>query len=571
MHKRQYFKTNRTKIQDIKFIKHLKGFKEYPDSKEIIITHLKDVINTLGYDINSEFIYAVSNGNKYDWKTTINKKFIKSYWSNIYKKPEMFYEYYNFEDHILPHIFPLELKNKSSKNDSHYINQDMCGCNIKDNSDILVLDIDAHRNNSLETYNEIDAILHYFKEILYSEISSEGSYHVYIKLDKQYTFYERKQIFNVAKEKLNLLNTELPTKMRFPFSYHYQPYIHPYFTHEWPGIYSIIEATKQIIPNYQQQKGFNPQIEKQKIIKQEYKPSVIYGRQYKTTLIHQTPEQFLQNTNIIISANNRWLPMLEICRISNYNNWSSENTLDIIKQLDTGSNDLKKWNDTILLKNIKSIKDNSNTYYQESISHRPEKFISNIKHIPLQILPIIENKKSLNQIIIKSGYKLTNINKYKFSLCFKEFVGCMFYNTINNKQATKTKYLIGTQVSQQYCNMLKQHYGHLFKAFNPYSIITSILKHSNLFKQYKHNNRGWEFNPNNPEFNFCKQYDFINNKKHILLNNSNLLCYLIIEIFKLYFNNTIKQLYISKFFNKIKQNIKEIFEYNDEDMFPIPV
>jgi hypothetical protein len=569
MYKRNFLKTNRTRIQDKYIVKHLKGFKEYPDSKDIIIPHLKDVINTLGYDLNSEFIYAVDKGEKYEWKTTINKKFIKNMWSYIYKKPEMFYEHYLFEDHILQHMFPLELKNKSLKGDIHYINHDMCGCNIKDISDILILDIDCHRNNSLDVSNEYNALYHYFKkQFLYSEISSEGSYHVFIKLDKQYTLYEKRQFFIKIKQELNLYNTDIPTKLRFPFSYHYEPYKHDgYFE-----IYPVMDATKEIIINYKEQKGFNLQLkEKIEIPKQTYKPSKIYGRQFKSSLEHITPEQYLQSTDIIISQNNRWLPMLEICRISKFNNWSNEDTLQIIRQLDTGSNDLKKWNDSTLLKNIQSIKDNSLTYFQEHISHRPEKFISNIKHIPKQILTIIENKKLLNHIIEKSSYKLTNINKHKFSICFKEFIGYMFYNTINKKTSDKTKYLIGTQLSEQYCIMLKQHYGHLFKAFNPHEIIKCILQHSNLFKQYKHNYRGWLYNPDNPEFNFCKQYDLSNNNKHYLLDNSNILCYLLLNIIQSTCFKVIKQLNISKFFSKIIQNIKEIFDINDEDMFPIPV
>jgi len=567
MYKRNFLKTNRTK-QDKHFVKWLKEQTKSADLKHKLTIHLKDVINTLGYDLNSEFIYAVSDCSKYRWLSTINKQYIKNIWSTKNKRYEQIYEPYLFNDHILEHIFPLELKNKTNRGNIHYIEKDMCGCSVKDISDILILDIDCHDNKTLEPFNEFNTLYHYFnKQFLYSEISYEGSYHIYIKLDKQYTFYERNQFLNKIKKELNLYKTELPTKLRFPFSYHYEPYNPNTFE-----IYNITQATVSIINNYKEQEGFSLQLkEKIQLPKQTYKPSKIYGRQFKSNIEHITPEQYLQSTDITISQNNRWLPMLEICRKSLFNDWSNEDTLQIIRQLDTGSNDLKKWNDSILLKNIQSIKDNSSTYFQEHISHRPEKFISNIKHIPKQILTVIENKKLLNQIIEKSGYKLTNINKHKFSICFKEFIGYMFYNTINKKTSNKTKYLIGTQLSEQYCIMLKQHYGHLFKAFNPHEIIKCILQHSSLFKQYKHNYRGWLYNPDNPEFNFCKQYDLSNNNKHYLLNNSNILCYLLLNIIQSICFKVIKQLNISKFFSKIIQNIKEIFYINDEDMFPIPV
>jgi hypothetical protein len=147
--------------------------------------------------------------------------------------------------------------------------------------------------------------------------------------------------------------------------------------------------------------------------------------------------------------------------------------------------------------------------------------------------------------------------------------GSIIYDTQNNRKIMNSKnpkLLIGKQFSKYFALKMKEYYesNKIISKIDTYTIMHSILNDSTLFSQYKTNDRGWNFiNINNPA-NYCKQYDFINNKSHIKFNHKNTILSIIVDLFnKLYytiFNNFI----ISDFFIRLK---KEFYVKNDFLMF----
>lgn len=552
MNQRPIFKTNR--IKDIEISNILKDIQKDVFLKYQFNKQFEDIFNILGYDLNGEFIYSIIDRDTLLWQTTKNKQYPNNVWNYKLKIYESINKEYKLSEHIIQHCFPLESKkafpkksnwisSKENKIGAHYIEKDMCGSYIKDVSNIMIIDIDCHKNNTLQAYNELLILLNHFNNYLYLEISYEGSFHLYIKLDKEYSYIERKEYLNKLKKEKNLLCVDLHIKMRFPFSYHYEPCT------EEMEILSIQNSIKTINKKYKKQIGFNLNIQqKEKVI-----PiiSTLYGRKKKSKIKHITSEEFLSSTDLNISYKNRHNPMLEICRIGKFNNWNYGEILYVIRTLDQGSEDLKKLNDKKLLKNIENICNKSTIYYQKSITTKPEKFISNIDKLPINIKNVLEDESFINKVILNCERKITPINQQKFKIILLELFGAILYDTQNNRitlNNKKNKYLIGKQFSSYFANKLKEHYSEI-QSFDCYGIIKDILNKSNLFIQFKSNIRGWYFNTLNSENNFCKQFDLSNNKNHILFNNYNTICYLIINLLNSFTTTKSKLLTIQDFFN----------------------
>lgn len=552
---RPIFKTSKT--QDTKIKSLLKTIDKDIFLRHQLILNIKNTFDLLGYDLESEKLYAIINRDEWKWQSTINQKYNRTVWNYKIKKSEEINILYDLSEHVLKHCFPLELKNATSKRTkwlsqenqigAHYIEYDMCGCSLKDLSDIIIFDIDCHNGNTLQSYSELIFLIDYFKEYLYLEKSYEGGFHLFIKLDKEYDFYYKKKLLEELKQKFNLQCTELPIRMRFPFSYHYEVCDKDF------EIFTPIQSLEIIKNNYEKQQGFSLEIKEIKKVVPII--SSIYGRQRQPKIKHISSEYFLNNTDIIISKGYRNIPMLEICRIANFNNWTDEETLYVIKQLDQGSKDLARWSDNTVLKVISKMRNKSKIYYQESIPCRPEKFISNINLLPDWLNDTLSEEKFVNSIILKCNYKLTDLNRKKFTIALQEIFGSILYDCKNNRTTLNnkaTKYLIGKQFSSQYAQLMNEYYSEEFNSVDFHSIIISILKYSGLFSQYKSNSRGWNFNPSNKEGNFCKQYDLSNNKNHILFIDNNIILYLIIQLFKSIQTITYnKLLIIQDFFNKI--------------------
>lgn len=547
---RQYFNTARTENKDLKPL--LKIINKDIGLKHQLTHQLQSTCNMLGYDLNSEFIYTTVNRDKYVWQTTINNKYRTKEYNFDTKKYDYVEKEYNFHDLILKHCFPLELKNKKRQTNTHYVHENIWGSSLKQESDIIVFDIDCHKGNTLQSYQELMSLIDYFKEYIYLEKSYEGGFHLYIKLNAKYDMIAKRKLFENIKKEINLECTELPSRVRFPFSYHYEPCDKDFET------FNPVDSMDIIKHNYDNQHGYII-----KELKEDKKVipiiSAIYERTRQSKIKHITPDEFLNITDIVIYEGYRNEPMLQICRISNFNNWTREETLHVIRNLDNGSKDLSKWGDTKLLKVIETMKNKSTIYYQESISTKPETFISNIDYVPTVLKTNIENKQFIDNIITNCNYRITELNRYKFTIILKEMIGAILYDCKNNRitiNDKNNKYIIGKQFSAQYAILMKKYYPE-FSSTDVHGIIKSILKDSGLFTQYKSNIRGWSFNPNFKEGNFCKQYDFINNKKHILFKDINIVLYIIIMLFKsLNKTNNIKLLIIQDFFNSIISNIQ---------------
>jgi hypothetical protein len=564
MQKRQYFKTS--KIRDIKNKSLLKNINKDLFLRHQLISNIKNTFDLLGYDLESEKLYAVINRDEWKWQSTINQKYNRQIWNHKIKEYENISLLYDLSEHILKHCFPLELKNNISKKTNwisnqedkigaHYIEYDMCGSYLKENSNIFIIDIDCHDGATLNSHNNLYTLLNHFNnEYLYLERSYEGGYHLYIKLYKEYSLLQKREYLNEIKKQYNLDNIEIPVKMRFPFSYHYEPYTHNF------EFVSIQDSLKNIKYNFDNQQGYILQTE-QKEKSQKITPIVssIYSRQRQSKIKHITPEEFLHNNEIDKSKEKinifkgyRNDPMLKICQISNFNNWTNEETLDIIKQLDQGSKDLSKWSDNYTLKIIENMKNTCTIYYQESISCKPEKFISNIELLPDWLQSSLSDEQFIDSIIIKCKYKLTDLNRKKFTAALQEMFGSILYDCKNNRTTLNNKnkkYLIGKQFSSQYAQLMNKYYSNSFNSVDFHSIIKAILKYSELFSQFKSNSRGWNFNALYKEGNFCKQYDLSNNKNHILFLNDNVILYLIIQLLKSIFKYNNKLLIIQDFFN----------------------
>lgn len=545
---RQYFKTARTENKELKPL--LKIINKDIGLKHQLTHQLQNTCDMLGYDLNSEYIYTTINRDKYVWQTTVNNKYRTKEYNFDTKKYDYIEKEYNFHDLILKHCFPLELKNKKKHTNTHYIQENIWGSSLKQESDIIVFDIDCHKGNSLQAYQELMSLIDYFKEYIYLEKSYEGGFHLYIKLDNQYDMIAKKRLLEKLKKEINLECTELPSRIRFPFSYHYESCDKDF------EIFNPVDSMDIIKHNYDNQTGYVI-----KEIKEDRKvipiASAIYGRTRQTKLKHITPQEFINQTHLTISAGNRNDTMLEICRIANFNNWTDEETYEVIDTLDSGSYDLSLWGKDKTIDKIIYIRSKSNIYHLESISTKPENFISNIDILPEWLNTILSDNKFVDNIIYNCNYKITELNRNKFTIIIKEMFGAIMYDCKNNRTTVNNKnnkYIIGKQFSGQFANLMKQYYPE-FSSTDVHGIIKSILKDSGLFIQYKSNKRGWSFNPNFKEGNFCKQYDFINNKKHILFKDINIISYIIILLFKSIFNyNNIKLLIIQDFFNNIISN-----------------
>jgi hypothetical protein len=523
----------------------LKKIKKDPEESYQLASNFLKNFDILGYNLNSEYIYANPEFDTWNWKTTQNKTFYKTIWNIKQKKYVKIPQIYSLHNNILYHCFPLELKNKTEKK-LNYISYTLCGSDIKSESNILILDIDNHNNlGTLAPYEEWLKLKKLFSNnIIYMEMSAEYGFHIYIKLNKNYSAEDKKEYLDKIKNEHDLKFTEIPSRLRFPCSYHYQccdielqpkdPFIN---LQEIPNKYKNIKSLKLNIY-------------------QNYKPSIIYSRQKKSEYISHY--KFLNSTDIIISEGNRHLPMLKICRISKYNQWTLQDTIKVIRQLDIGSKDLKKWDDKKLETIIKNIQEKSRLKPIENISNRkPDTYKSNSHLIPSQILNLIQSEDIIFKLIQESNYKLTPLNQLKFKETLIEMIGTLYYNTQNPKQAVIHKLLIGTQFSETYCNLLSEYLSEKFNiTIDCLTIVKSILKNKKIFQQYFSNKRGWLYSPDKKEYNFCKQYDFQMNKRHALLNKENILSFFISITFKTYNSESIKLLTIHDFL------------YNNTDIIP---
>lgn len=572
--KNNYFAISKTKDKELaKKLKTDLIFREQTKRKCI------DFLTFLGFDLTKEYIYAFidkDNFNSLAWRETQNHFWNKSFFDVKNRKYESKLECFVIEEKILNHAFPLELKNKVKfKNKTFYHNNvdtetlyNMSYCSntimggyLKDVSNILCVDIDNHnKKGSLYTYEIKNALVEFMKaEPIYMEISYHGGYHLYFKLDREMSLYEKKTLALEFKEKYKY-EIEIPIKMRFPNCVQYIPINHH------AEIFSYLDAIDRAYELYNiQMVSTNTKINTLPI-KEKIKTvqSSIYSRRFQSSKNKISIDDFIKNPTIEISTGNRVQPMLTIIRIGKANNWSID---DICKAIYTCNNpifpskDLSRWSYKTLYHQVENTFKRCSIKTSEYSSSKPENFISNIKYIPSHILAKID--KNFITLLIQqiqnnsNEYKATKKNINSFTIILKEMIGSMYYNAKNNKTVKHEffkKHLIGMQYSTAFAVSLKQHYKKELETTDVWGIINIILKYSTLFVQYKANKRGWYFNSNNKEKNFCRQFDLSFNTNHKILNDTQTISLLLYHSI----NNFIKK-YILNSSIKIKNNIITIY------------
>jgi len=528
---------------------------------------LVDFIDLLGYDLKSTPIYAHIDQSTFEgisWKEAPMFLRQKSVYDPKLKRYEWQKVSFCVESNILKHSFPLELKNKIKYkhkqfygsgidneilHNMHFLADNMCGCYFKHSSNILPIDIDVHKGQgSLYSYQIMKDFISFMKsEPIFMEVSNEGGYHLFFKLDKEYSYYEKKLL---VQEYINKTGNEIetPQKMRCPNSLPYTP------VDSDGEILAYLDAIDRAIILYNQKSEvvLFPESVQSEELKQKQeellKPkkvrieNAIYQRSIKSKIKLLSPKEFIETTDLEISTSNRVIPMYKIICAGKFNNWTLEEICDIILALDNKampSKDLSRWSYSKLLSEVERTYNTCKTFTYENFYGEPDQFISNIKYIPEHILSLIDDsfiKTLIKQVHKKSSnYKVTKKNINKFSIVFKEMIGSIFYYTHNNritKNNYSQKFLIGAQFSKSYADSLEEFYFSESDTVNVWGIMNSILKHSSYFNQYKHNYRGWKYDPHNPELNFCRQFDIFSNKDHVIFNDKHEVSLLIFNSFK---------------------------------------
>lgn len=557
--------------------------------------YLKTFLHSLGYDLNDRWIYYLVNynGDVLCLSTDKNRSFKTKKWDYKNKKYENYIDYFT-DENLITHFYPYETKRKFTKKikpectfyskkekiNMHMIDKCMLGSALKEKSNVLQLDIDCHDGNSLKTYQEYISFIDYIKKIdeksiLYIETSTEGSYHVYIKLDRSYTYEEKKEWVDNYKENNKCTLIDHHSAMRFPNSALYSPIdvCGEYLTFE-KSRNNAVRRSSNRYPGFilkEESKLKNNIIEFPKRVIGETKVrSSIFTRSIRSDKINLvTPESFILDNLNSIYRNNRHFKMLEVVRIGKFNDWSINDIIKVIYSINDKTNyskDLKKWSLEKLEKNVENIYKKSKIIpfnkYGGIKTNSPNAFMSNIQHLPQHNISLLESNIFLNHIIGECNYKNSDLNRTKFSIILKEMFGYIYYNTINEKKVTEKhtyKHLVGIQYPENFALKMKSHYTEL-KTTDVFGIINVVLKKSGLFKQYYINNRGWQFNTLNKDKNYCRQFDFKYNNNHILLNTSNIINYCMAMFVKLTIN---KLLSIQKIFTYYINNLLGWDDYKE--------
>jgi len=535
----------------------------------------------LGYNMLGEFIYPVVNHREgtFSWLTTVNGTYQTTEFT-IQDNKKITYQLiknYDILDHLLKHTYPLECKNPKIKLDNYgyeipnnlkYIDKDICGATIKKESDRLLVDLDCHSHEPKEQYkifNDAHLFITYLEELNYTpdliEKSREGGYHFYIKLDKIYSWKDKLNFINDFNLKNNT-HLEIKDRMRFPYSYQYQP------INRNEEIFTIPESR---IKAYENNSNLfikaNTNIIEEKEIKEPKKNKIIpiisniYERTNKSKIKHYTPEEFLNTTNISISSGHRHYEMLELVRIGKFNGWSIDEIKFVILQLNTGSKNLSIWSDDKIKSIIEKIYNKCKIEYREHISTRPEEFISNIKIIPMNIRELLEDEILLKSILYKSRKKITDLNITKCRIILMEMMGYYYYNIINPKKTKNNKskkYLKGMQYSQQYADKLKEYYFDDLENTDVMEFINLIVKCSGIFHQNFINSKGWYYNSIDKKNNFCRLFNLKSNVNNNIINNLNTLSINIIRsvrssLISLVISNFLYRVFLNKIDNQLER------------------
>ena len=587
------------KIKDNEFKRKLKN--KHFKQKEI--NDLYDHFEFLGYDLEKEYILsyvnlkAIGSENNplttkplkiFNWITTTAGWYETNVYDIYLKKSFRVRKMCEIKDHILSHVYPLETKNPRVKNNiasPEYVKtlkqaSNTVGSSIKENSNMLVLDIDCHDGNIVKTDEVVTKLKNYLKNYnckpVLEEVCPEGGHHIYIKLDYIYTWEEKKSWLNNF-NKENNTKFELPVRMRFPHSYQYETISETgeILTPTEARDYARRNRTSISIPKLESPPEIN-NIINLSIIKEGGKKNIassLYKRKSKGSARRTDYNQFLNDRTlhlkneskiIDLTAEYRHEGMCDIISAGKFSGWSIFEIFNAIKVCKNGSRDLANWSDSELLS---IVTDMYNTCRQipngYSNEYKEIAFISNIYLIPNNIKETVLNNQILNTIISKSGLKISDRNKKDISIIFLEMLGSMYYNCINPKEVYEgksLKYLKGMQYSIKYADRLKDHYPEL-KERDVFGIINNILKYSSVFKQFIYCDRGWKYSSVLPQNNSCRLFYLTMNINNTILVSMNKVSYFILNTLLNLIKNTITKnnyLLYQIFLNRIYDYIDEL-------------
>ena len=423
----------------------------------------------------------------------------------------------NFK-HVVEKNVAVEL-NKKEKNLSLY---------RKKNSRILAFDIDQHNNND-NAKEIVKKLLKMFGKkslILLEKSVINGGYHFYIQLNQPINDNQIKQLQKQLQNELIAENIEIKKStelIAIPGSFGYR----------------ILYPSNWL----------NSLAQKDRLQQDTNIPIILNGDAPLplsiSTFFRERSDQMIGR--FPMTRNNRINNYLKVIRYCVYNNISISQCVKIIKQNNYGSKDLESWS------NDKLYSDVANAYLEwNKIANRKRldtKFQSNLidNHIIIE-----ETTEKLLRLLSHKYDSWRQESRRAINIILREMFGYILYQDkyprkIDEKLSItfeKRKHLeTGYTFDRLWLRKLKNHY-HL--RCDCMKILNLILYQSKLFKQFKHNTRGY----------IC--LDFIKiSRQFILKNRYKINTYY--SILKYICDNTILNYYVKSFIKEIKRK-EPIFE-----------
>lgn len=537
------------------------------DEKNCLKDGSVSLCSLLGYDLDKSFIKYYfnneSNNIGFKWKELKSNRthIINSHYKKNSK--DLLYSYTDKKDIIVKHIFSKDYskyvykksnvkkiidnyvkfnpnkkeiekyKDNSIIESAHVIGNTIHGGFVKEYSDILVLDIDNHDDLDQNLFSQ--QIFNFLPDellnnIIHIEESFEKSYHIFVKLDKEYSLVEKRMFIAPINEHIKSYKSikskiEVPEKIAFPLSYRYSPVeyineqIKPVTTYMKLYLFETIHKYNDIKGYCLNQSKIVVNATEEVIIenKIQWRPSELYFRS-KTKFISKDEKikQLKSNPDFKIYSGDRWNTIHKIMREAKSYDINNDELFEIIQSNNIDSKDLSDSHKLTKLKK-ECFGSYSKTNYR-NIIQEPNKFFSNRYIIPEDILNKLHKNKFIDSVIENCGRELNDKNREIFKIVLTEMIGKFYYNIEkpkNVKNSFSNKYLIGIQFSKSECNLLKQQHG-ILKNTDVYNLLTTLYKSSGLFKQHFSCKRGWFFNPVDTSKNRCRQFDLLLNDKSII-------------------------------------------------------
>lgn len=516
-------------------------------------------LSRLGFDLKGNFAemtYKDIDGKKsFTWSTITKDKQkieipIKSkdkkftFYKNLSNKKivENALGRYLFKKDI-PHIRLKYHPNQDLSKVVHKLDGAIIGGYQKPNFDCIRFDIDEHDNDYDKALKKVTYLLDFFKPYLPMLLceSEKGGYHVYYKLDRFITKNTIKTFLAKYNKEHEGFEIEYPAMIRIPFNPHYN-IINIYDKYELENFKNSEHVFKLYHPNDIANHILNWQekvpvsiiyeyIKEPKKEKEKINPINPYLRQSRKTSTSESLQDKLNS--IVISLGHRYYNMFSIISYCKKLNYSTDQIVNHIRSVNTGSKDLNKWNDNKLKQEVESILDwmksneNNETEFTEI---KTTEFKSNTSLVPSYIQSYLRSYQFISEVIKELRIKpLRNGIRTKWQIAYYktipilaiEIVGKMIYDETSKRKIKselkignekKEKLLIGSQFSEKYLLMLKEYYN--LKGINIKRLFNGIVK-TNLFNQYYSNKRGWSYN----YLKVCKQYIINSELYNNVINN----------------------------------------------------